>query len=66
MSVFVKLLAMDDLARPHGSGLNPRLRDAIERSQGCKSVAALSRGCAGLPGTIPQRKNMEGVCDAEN
>jgi len=66
MSVFVKLLAMDDLARPHGGGLNPRLRDAIERSEGCKSVAALSRSCAGLPGTDPQRKNEQGVCDAES
>ncbi|MEM8729441.1 MAG: hypothetical protein AAGF79_05935 [Pseudomonadota bacterium] len=66
MSVFIKLLAMDDLARPYGSGLNPRLRDAIERSQACKSVAALSRSCAGLPGNNPQRKNVEGVCNAES
>lgn len=65
MSVLVKLLAIDDLARPHGCGLNPRLREAIEGSTGRKSAPDLSRNCARSPGILPPRNSEENVCDAQ-
>ncbi|MEM8654307.1 MAG: hypothetical protein AAGF36_06140 [Pseudomonadota bacterium] len=40
MTIFTDLLRMDEVARPYGSGLHPRLRAAIEADLSWPSTAA--------------------------